>query len=103
MQPRPRTRFLPSGLRGGRFCRWTRFAKRLDVSHQLPALRLRQFRPNRHSLSDDAVRQHPENRAGRGALNLRNAEAWGLLAAMRSIAMTFHAVLFEENSACGNG
>jgi hypothetical protein len=75
----------------------------LDVPHQLPALWLGQLRPNRHSLSNDSIRQHPENRAWSGALNLGNAEAWSLLAALPGITVALSAVLSKEDAARSNG
>src|SRR5216683_1854736 len=58
---------------------------------------------DRHPLSNDPIRQYPENRAWRGTLNFGSAEAWRLHAASRTITMTFGAVLFEENAAGSNG
>src|SRR5260370_33497456 len=102
MQPRLRIRILSSRLRGGRLRRWSRPAKRFDVPHQLPALRFRQFRPDRHPLSNDTIRQYPENRAWRGALNFGGTQARPL-ATLRRNTMTFGAALFEENAAGSNG
>src|SRR5712664_618668 len=95
MQPRLRTRSLPSGFRHRRLSSRGRPAKRLDVPHQLPALGLWKLRPDRHPLSNDTIRQDPEDRAWRGVLNFHSAEAWRLLATSRSVTMTFGAVLFE--------
>src|SRR5258708_10526363 len=103
MPPRLRIRILSSRFRSGRLRRWSRPAKRFDVPHQLPALRFRQLRPDRHPLSNDTIRQYPENRARRGALNFGSAEAWRLHAASRGVTMTFGAALFEENGASSNG
>src|SRR5882724_4922022 len=105
MQPRVRTRILLSRLRSGRFGRGRRgsLAERFDIPYQLPALGFRHLRPYRHPLSNDTIRQDPENRAGRGALNFRGTEAWPLLAASRRVTMTFSAVLSEENGAGSNG
>src|SRR5260370_7412132 len=101
MQPRLRIRILSSRFRSGRLRRWSRPAKRFDVSHQLPALRFRQLRPNRHPLSNDTIRQYPENRARRGALNFGGTQARSL-ATLRPNTMTFGAALFEENGAASN-
>src|SRR5260370_40354514 len=103
MQPRLRIRILSSRFRSGRFRRRTRPAKRFDVPHQLPALRFRQLRPDRHPLSNHTIRQYPENRAWRGALNFGGTEAWRLRATSRSVTMAFGAALFEENGASSNG
>src|SRR6266849_4986461 len=102
MPPRLRIRILSSRFRSGRLRRWSRPAKRFDVPHQLPALRFRQLRPNRHPLSNDTIRQYPENRARRGALNFGSTQARPL-ATLGSVTMTFGAVLFEENAASSNG
>src|SRR5260370_18893326 len=102
MQPRLRIRVLSSRFRSGRLRRWSRPAKRFDVPHQLPALRFRQLRPDRHPLSNDTIGQDPENRARRGALNFGSTEAWPL-ATSPTITMTFLAALFEENAASSNG
>src|SRR6266446_4211002 len=77
--------------------------KRFQVTDELPALWFGQLRPHRHSFSNHAIRQDPENRARRGALHFRDAEVWPFLAALRRITVTLGAVLLEENSACGNG
>src|SRR6267143_3237327 len=103
MQLRLRTRILSSRFRSGRFRRWINPAERFDVPHQLPAPWLRKLRPDRHPLSNDTIRQDPENRAWRGALNFGSAEAWSLRATARGVTMTFGAVLFEENGAGSNG
>src|SRR6202022_4799383 len=103
MQPRLRTRIPTSRLGHRRVPRRSRPAKRFDVPHQLPALRFRQLRPDGHPLSNDPIRQNPENRAWRGALNFGSAEAWRLRATSRSVTMAFGAVLFEENAAGRNG
>src|SRR5216684_3565701 len=102
MPPRLRIRILSSRFRSGRLRRWSRPAKRFDVPHQLPPLRFRQLRPDRHPLSNDTIRQDPENRAWSGALNLGSTEAWPL-ATLRRNTMTFGAALFEENAASSNG
>src|SRR5260370_31366776 len=102
MQPRLRIRILSSRFRSGRLRRWSRPAKRFDVPHQLPPLRFRQLRPNRHPLSNDTIRQYPENRARRGALNFGSTQA-PPLATSRGVTMTLGAALFEENGASSNG
>src|SRR5712664_464151 len=102
MPPRLRIRILSSRFRSGRLRRWSRPAKRFDVPHQLPALGFRQLRPDRHPLSNHTIRQYPENRAWRRALNLGSTEARPL-ATLGSVTMTFGAALFEENGAGSNG
>src|SRR6266699_1570362 len=102
-QPRLRIRIRPSRFRSGRLGRRSSPAKRFDVPHELPALGFRKLRPNRHPLSNDSIRQDPENSAWRGVLNFRSAEAWPLLAAARSVTMTFSAALFKKNGTRGNG
>src|SRR5260370_16551829 len=101
MQPRLRIRILSSRLRGGRLRRWSRPAKRFDVPHQLPALRFRQLRPDRHPLSNDTIRQYPENRARRGALNFGGTQARPL-ATLRPNTITFGAALFQDNPPASN-
>src|SRR5260370_7331854 len=102
MQPRVGGRLSTSRFRHGRVPLRSLHAKRFDVPHQLPALRFRQLRPDRHPLSNDTIRQDPENRAWSGALNLGSTEAWPL-ATLRRNTMTFGAALFEENAASSNG
>src|SRR5258708_17888871 len=102
MQPRLPTSILPSGFRCGTFPGRSRPAKRLDIAHQLPALRFRQLRPNWHSLSNDTIRQDPENSAWRGALNFRSVEAWPPLTFSPRVTMAFGAVPFKENGPGSN-
>src|SRR5712664_1219800 len=103
MPPRLRTRLPTSRFGHRRVPRRNRPAKRFDVPHQLPALGFRQLRPDRHPLSNHTIRQYPENRAWRRALNLGGTEAWRLRATSRGVTMTFGAVLSEENAASSNG
>src|SRR5260370_29704699 len=103
MQPRLRTRILPSGFRRGIFRRRSGRGKRLDVAHQLPALRFRQLRPNRHLLSNHSVSHQPEKGSGRSALHFWSEETRSLARAFGGVAVAFRAVLFEEYGAGSNG
>src|SRR3954469_2334001 len=78
-------------------------AQRLDVADHLPALRLRQPRPYRHSTPHDAVRYQPKERSRRGFLHLLRAEAGTLLPAIGTGAMTLGTVKFEELGSCSYG
>src|SRR5216684_7469540 len=94
-QPKLRTRILLSGFRRGRFCPRSRPAKRLDVTHQLPALGFRKFRPNRHFLSNHSIGQQPEKGSGRCALDFRSEETRSLARAFGGVTVAFRAVLLE--------
>src|SRR5207302_6793903 len=76
--------------------------QRFEETHELPALRLGQLCPHGHSLSDDTVREDPENRAGLGVLNFGRAQAGSLLPAFGVVAMAFGATLSEQDSPCRN-
>src|SRR6266581_9570264 len=95
-------RRLLRGASGRRFRLWRRSAERFDVTDELPALRLGQFRPHRHALPNDAIRQDPENRARFGVLNFGGAQTWCSLTAFGRIAVTFRATLLKENPARGH-
>src|SRR5205814_2629634 len=70
--------------------------------HQLPALRFRKFRPDRHILSNHSIGQQPEKSSGRCVLDFRSAKARRLARAFGGFAMAFCAVLFKQNGAGGN-
>src|SRR4051812_16215637 len=75
-------------------------AQRLDVADHLPALRLRQPRPYRHSTPHDAVRYQPKERSRRRFLHLLRPEARTLLPAVGTGAVTLGTVKFEELGSC---
>src|SRR6516225_9904046 len=74
-----------------------RSAKRFDETDELPALWLGKFRPHRHSLSNDAIRQDPENRSRFSNLNFWSPQTGCFLAAFGIVTVTFRAMLLEEN------
>src|SRR5216684_1051435 len=103
MRPKLRTRILESRFRSGRPSGRGKLAERFDVTHQLPALGFRKLGPDRHTLSNNTICQDPKNRARRGGLNFGGSQVWPLLATSRGAAVTFRAMLFEENGSRSNG
>src|SRR5579864_1334103 len=78
------------------FWRCLRWAQRLDVADQLPALRLGQAGPYRHTLAHNAIGKQPEQGARRRLLHVRGAQAGTLLPAIGIRSVTLCAMLFEE-------
>src|SRR6266851_823211 len=74
-------------------------AERLNVSDELPALRLRKLGPNRHASAHDSVGQNPKDRSGRGVPDFPSAQAWTPLRALGVLAVAFRTVALEEKAA----
>src|SRR5215472_10700585 len=67
-----------------------------DKSDDLPALRLRQFRPIRHSLSYNAVGHNPKGFARSGALHRMGAQARTALRSISVFAVTLGAMPIKQ-------
>jgi len=84
---------------GGFFARSEGF----DIAHKLPALRLRQLRPNRHAAADNSIGEDPEQRASRSLLHFAHPQARPFMSAFAHFAVTLGAVLVEELAARHDG
>src|SRR3954462_14931864 len=77
-------------------------AQRPDITHNLPTLRLREFRPDRHAAADYAICHNPENSARGRLLYLVGPEARTFFPALSSLSMTFGAMRFKKLFSSGH-
>lgn len=68
----------------------------LEKCDNLPALRFRQFRPYRHSVPDDSVRQDPKKSAGCRSRHGIGEQTWAIASSAGFWSMTLRTMLFEE-------
>src|SRR5580692_4383920 len=104
MVGRPRTGSEPDSNRRSPlallFWRCLGWTQRLDVADQLPALRLRQAGPYRHTLAHNAIGQQPEQGTRRRLLHVLSAQARPFFPAIGIRSVTLRAMQFEKLGSC---